>query len=121
VLAFDVKFVDGQPEVLTKGWQDESRQVLWDVLDAYEESGLKTILCTDVGRDGMLTGTNIDLYESIGKHAPKLNVLASGGVSGIDDLLTLAKVPVAGAIVGKALYEGRIDLASAIKQVKHAG
>jgi phosphoribosylformimino-5-aminoimidazole carboxamide ribotide isomerase len=121
VLAFDVKFVDDQPEVLTQGWQNESQQLLWDVLDAYDESGLSHILCTDISRDGMLTGANAALYRAILKHAPKLNVLASGGVNGLDDLLTLAKVPVAGAIVGKAIYEGRIDLKDAIKQVTNAG
>jgi len=121
VLAFDVKFNECQPEVLTQGWQSESRQLLWDVLDAYEESGLTHILCTDISRDGMMTGTNVVLYQSIRQHAPKLVILASGGVSGIEDLLTLANVPVAGAIVGKAIYEGRIDLAAALMQVKNAG
>ena len=121
VLAFDVKFVDGQPEVLIQGWQNESQQLLWDVLDAYEGCGLTNILCTDVSRDGMLTGANAALYQSVKKHAPRLDVLASGGVNGLDDLLTLAKVPVAGAIVGKAIYEGRIDLASALQKVAHAG
>ncbi len=121
VLAFDVKFIDSQPVVLTQGWQSESKQLLWDVLDAYEESGLSHILCTDVSRDGMLTGANTALYQSIRQRAPKLDVLASGGVSSLDDLLKLAKVPVAGAIVGKAIYECRLDLDDALKQVKNAG
>ncbi len=120
ILAFDVKYVDDQPEVLTHGWQSGSQQLLWDILDAYEGSGLRHILCTDIGRDGMLTGANIALYQSIHEHAPKLEVLASGGVGGLDDLLDLAKTPVAGAIVGKAIYEGRVDLAEAIERVAHA-
>jgi phosphoribosylformimino-5-aminoimidazole carboxamide ribotide isomerase len=120
VLAFDVKYKGEEPEIMTHGWQSGSKQSLWGVLDAYGKSGLTHILCTDVGRDGMLTGANAELYAAIGKYAPKLQVLASGGVSGLDDLLTLAKVPVAGAIVGKAIYEGRIDLAQALKQVEHA-
>jgi phosphoribosylformimino-5-aminoimidazole carboxamide ribotide isomerase len=120
VIAFDVKIIDDHPVVLTHGWQNNSQQLLWDVLDAYEDSGLKHILCTDVSRDGMLTGANADLYKSILDHAPKLKILASGGVKGLKDLVKLAKVPVAGAVVGKAIYEGRVDLAKALREVKHA-
>ena len=119
-LAFDIRLVDDEPEILTHGWRSGSQQLLWDVLDAYESSGLKHILCTDVSRDGMLAGANHALYLAIMKHAPKLDVLASGGVSGLDDLLWLVKHKVSGAIVGKAIYEGRLDLADAVKQVKHA-
>ncbi|MDD4617119.1 MAG: 1-(5-phosphoribosyl)-5-[(5-phosphoribosylamino)methylideneamino]imidazole-4-carboxamide isomerase [Alphaproteobacteria bacterium] len=115
VLAFDVKSVDDQPEVLILGWQDGSSQLLWDALEAYEGTGLKHILCTDVDRDGMLTGPNADLYKSILDKFPAIKVLASGGVSSLGDLKALAEIPVEGAIVGKALYEGRLDLAEALK------
>ncbi len=121
LLAFDIKFTDNEPEILTQGWQSSSQELLWDVLAAYETSGLKNILCTDISRDGMLTGTNYALYQSIQERWPRLDILASGGVKGLDDLLTLAKQKLAGAIVGKALYEGRINLADAIQQVKHVG
>lgn len=118
VLAFDIRLnAKNEPEILTHGWQSGSEQSLWDVLEAYADSGLKTILCTDISRDGMLTGTNHTLYQNIQKRWPKLDVLASGGVSGLADLMMLAKFNVAGVIVGKAIYEGRVDLASAIKQV----
>ncbi len=122
VLAFDVRLnAENEPEILTHGWQSGSGQSLWDILSAYADSGLKTILCTDVGRDGMLAGTNHTLYETIQKRWPALDILASGGVSGLADLMQLAKMKLAGAIVGKAIYEGRVDLAAAIKQVQHAG
>ena len=65
IIAFDVKSSTTIPVVLTQGWQSDSQQLLWDVLDAYEDSGLKHILCTDVSRDGMLTGANTDLYKSL--------------------------------------------------------
>jgi len=120
-LAFDIKLTDNEPEILTHGWQSGSQQLLWDVLEAYEGSDLINILCTDVSRDGMLTGANGALYQTIQERAPKLDMLASGGVSGLEDLLSLAKQKVAGAIVGKAIYEGCIDLADAIKQVHNAG
>jgi phosphoribosylformimino-5-aminoimidazole carboxamide ribotide isomerase len=124
VLAFDVKLNDkGDPEVLTHGWQSGSELSLWDLLEAYANSGLKTVLCTDVSRDGMLTGANSALYGAMQKRFPKIDVLASGGVSGLDDILALANQGLAGAIVGKAIYEGRVDLADALKALRgqHAG
>jgi len=122
VVALDVRLnAKNEPEIMTHGWQSGSEQSLWDVLKSYADSNLKTILCTDVGRDGMLAGTNHVLYQTIQESWPKLDILASGGVSGLADLMQLAKLDLAGAIVGKAIYEGRVDLAAAIKQVKHAG
>ena len=120
-LAFDVKLSGDTPEILTHGWQSGSKQSLWDVLESYRDSGLQNILCTDIGRDGMLAGSNHALYAAIRQKWPQLAVLASGGVSGLEDLGGLAAEGVAGAIVGKALYEGRIALAEAIEQVKHVG
>lgn len=125
ILAFDVRLDENaQPEILIHGWKAGSRQLLWDALDRYEGSGLKTILCTDIGRDGMLAGTNNDLYRAIQEKFPQLDILASGGVSSLQDLLDLAKLELAGAITGKAIYEGKLDLAEAIKktaEVRHAG
>ncbi len=121
VLAFDIKYTDGNPEVLTHGWQSGSQQLLWDVLDAYEQSGLTNVMCTDVTRDGMLAGIDAGFYKTICAQAPHLDVLASGGVKGLEDLLNLAKVPVAGAIVGKAIYEGKIDLTQAVREVANVG
>ena len=120
VLAFDVKLdAKGEPEVLTHGWQSGSMLSLWELLEAYSDSGLQTVLCTDVSRDGMLTGSNAALYATLQHRYPSLEVLASGGVSGLDDLLALAKQGLAGAIVGKAIYEGRIDLAAALKALRN--
>ena len=82
--------------------------------------GLETVLCTDVSRDGMLGGVNEALYWDMEKRYPSIDVLASGGVSGLDDLINLKKLGLAGAIVGKAIYEGRIDVAQAIERLKHA-
>lgn len=121
IIAFDIRFTDGEPEILTHGWQSGSQQLLWDVLDAYADSGLKSVLCTDVGRDGMLEGANNALYQTMRERWPEIEILASGGVSNLQDLLDLAKLGASGAIVGKAIYEGRIALADAIRQVKHAG
>jgi len=119
VLAFDVRLDNkGEPEVLTHGWQSGSHQSLWELLETYAGEGLQTLLCTDVSRDGMLQGANTALYEVLRTRYPALDVLASGGVSGLDDLLYLASLGLAGAVVGKALYEGRVDLAEALAALK---
>jgi phosphoribosylformimino-5-aminoimidazole carboxamide ribotide isomerase len=125
VLAFDVRMNEkNEPEVLTQGWQHGSKMSLWDILTAYADSDLKTILCTDVARDGMMTGANHAFYRDLRKRWPSLEILASGGIKDQNDLLALAPLGVAGAVVGKAIYEGRIDLALALKALKgqpHAG
>lgn len=122
VLALDVRLdAAGMPEVLTQGWQAGSQISLWQAIDTYLSAGLKTLLCTDVARDGMLRGTNHQLYTSIQARYPELDVLASGGVDGADDLRTLNKLGVAGAVVGKAIYERRLDLASMVLELKNAG
>lgn len=122
VLAFDVRLNDSrEPEVLIRGWQERSGKMLHDALAAYEESGLITVLCTDIGRDGMLSGPNVELYRWLCEKRPDLEVQASGGVSTLDDLVKLAKTGVGAAIVGKALYERRIDLAGALRELVRAG
>ncbi|MGH6888007.1 MAG: 1-(5-phosphoribosyl)-5-[(5-phosphoribosylamino)methylideneamino]imidazole-4-carboxamide isomerase [Rhizomicrobium sp.] len=121
VAAFDVRHDDsGEPRILIEAWQQESGSSLWDVLDAYGNDGLKTVLCTDVGRDGMLAGPNLALYQAVQARRPELDLLASGGVRNVADLEALARLGTKGAIVGKAIYEGHIDLADAIPRVKHA-
>lgn len=121
-VALDVRInAAGEPEVLTQGWRKRSGHSLWHLLECYAGSGLQTILCTDVDRDGMLAGSNVALYEELGERWPSLDILASGGVRDPSDLLELERAGAAGVIVGKAIYEGRIDLAEAIRQAKHAG
>lgn len=115
ILALDLRLDEkGVPEVLTRGWQEGSRQSLWDLLAVYEGSGLRTFLCTDVARDGMMAGPNLDLYRAIRARFPRLDLLASGGIGQLDDLRALAKLGASGAIVGKALYEKRFTLRQAL-------
>jgi len=122
VPAFDIKFdAAGEPEVLTNGWQSGSGQSLWRILNLYAGTGIATVLCTDVGRDGMLQGPNLELYASLRRRWPELGILASGGVANDGDLSVLAAMGLAGVVVGKAIYEGRIDLAVALGQGAHAG
>jgi phosphoribosylformimino-5-aminoimidazole carboxamide ribotide isomerase len=121
VLAFDVRLDEAnEPEIVINGWKSGSLQSLWGILKIYEDSGLKTVVCTDVGRDGMMTGSNLELYKALRERRPDLDVLASGGVKGIADLLTLNGLGLTGAITGKAIYEGRLDLAAAVRTLKGA-
>ena len=72
--------------------------------------GVENYLCTDIAVDGMLTGPNFGLYEETMKKYPQIKLTASGGVSSINDLYSLAELPLRGAIVGKAIYENKINL-----------
>jgi phosphoribosylformimino-5-aminoimidazole carboxamide ribotide isomerase len=111
-LALDVKMEDGVPIVATGGWTERSGKSLWDVADLYPDA--KHLLVTDIGRDGMLQGPNSQLIAEVARRLPHLSVQASGGVSSLGDLRGLKAAGAAGAIVGKALWEQRIDLRQAI-------
>jgi phosphoribosylformimino-5-aminoimidazole carboxamide ribotide isomerase len=108
-LSLDVRILDGTPEVATAGWTEDSGISLWDIAALYPEA--RHLLLTDIGRDGMLQGPNFALLEEAAARLPHLAIQASGGVSSLEDLTRLR---TAGAIVGKALWEGRIDLAEAL-------
>ena len=111
-LALDVNMVDGQPIVATSGWTEMSGLTLWEVARRYPD--VRHLLVTDIGRDGMMSGPNVDLIDQIVRGLPNVHAQASGGVSSLDDLRELKSAGAAGAIVGKALWEQRIDLKAAI-------
>jgi phosphoribosylformimino-5-aminoimidazole carboxamide ribotide isomerase len=108
-LSLDVRMVDGTPLVATAGWTEDSGRSLWQIASLYPDA--RHLLLTDIGRDGMLRGPNFALLEEAAARLPHLAIQASGGVSSLEDLTRLR---TAGAIVGKALWEGRIDLAQAL-------
>jgi phosphoribosylformimino-5-aminoimidazole carboxamide ribotide isomerase len=108
-LAFDVSIDDqGLPRVMTHGWQRQSEHTLWNAVDLYIGCGLKHVLCTDVGRDGALTGPNVDLYAEAMRRYPLIEWQASGGIRNAADLHALAGAGAAAAISGKALLEDLI-------------
>jgi phosphoribosylformimino-5-aminoimidazole carboxamide ribotide isomerase len=109
-LSLDVRLVGSVPRVATAGWTEDSGRSLWEVAALYPE--VRHLLLTDIGRDGMLAGPNFELLEEAAERLPHLAVQASGGVSSLDDLRRLR---TAGAIVGKALWESRIDLVEALR------
>lgn len=116
VIALDVNLDEqGTPYPAIKGWSEAGTKTLWDVLNPYEKSGLKTILVTDISRDGVESGGNIDLYKSIMKTYPELDLITSGGVGSLDHVKALKALSPHGVIIGKALYENRFSLKEAIQ------
>jgi phosphoribosylformimino-5-aminoimidazole carboxamide ribotide isomerase len=110
-LAFDVSIDEGgSPKVMTHGWQRQSEYSLWDALDNYSASKPKHVLCTDVGRDGALTGPNIALYREAVRRYPQVEWQASGGIRNAHDLHALSEAGAAAAISGKALLENLIPI-----------
>jgi phosphoribosylformimino-5-aminoimidazole carboxamide ribotide isomerase len=110
-LAFDVSIDErGVPCVMTHGWQQKSERSLWDAVECYGASQLRHVLCTDVGRDGALTGPNLELYREAVQRHPGIAWQASGGIRNAGDLHALAKTGAAAAISGKALLENLIPL-----------
>ncbi len=109
VLALDVN-VDsaGMPRVATHGWRQAQETTLWQCLDDYESPGIRHVLCTDISRDGALTGPNLDLYRELIARYPRIQLQASGGVRSIEDLEALREIGAHAAISGRALLDGKI-------------
>ncbi len=109
VVGVDIK--DGY--VAIKGWLETSELSCFDFCANLEQLGVNTIICTDISKDGMMSGTNRELYRELYDRF-ELNIIASGGVSSMEDISVLSNMGLFGAIVGKALYTGAIDLSDAI-------
>ncbi len=109
VLALDVN-VDaiGVPRVATHGWRQAADMTLWLCLDQYEPVGIQHVLCTDISRDGAMTGPNLALYTEFIDKYPGIQLQASGGVRSIDDVKALRKTGASAAISGRALLDGKI-------------
>ena len=108
-LAFDVRLDEGGvPRVRTRGWTEGTAVSLWDAVARFPPERIKHILCTDIERDGALTGPNIELYRQAASRFPNLAWQASGGVRNAADLAALVQTGVTGAVSGKALLEERI-------------
>lgn len=97
-------------KVAVAGWMEATEIELEDFIKEYLGLGVLDILCTSIERDGMLTGPDLKLYRELGNRFPEMRLLASGGVSGLEDLEALQAMGISGAIIGKAFYEGRISL-----------
>ena len=116
-IAVGVDLKDGC--VAIHGWTEKSRLDGYAFIESMQELGVKTIICTDISKDGAMQGVNAELYREL-KRRFSLDIIASGGVSGLSDLETLSSIGVRGAILGKALYTGGIKLEEAIARMKEA-
>ena len=106
ILGADVK--DGK--VAVSGWQEQSELELFAFLEGYLQKGIRYSICTDISKDGRLEGSALELYKSLIARFPELKLIASGGVTTIDEVHALREAGCYGAIIGKAIYEGRIRL-----------
>ena len=114
-IAVGVDVIDGK--VAIKGWTETSDQELIPFCKKLQEIGVKTLICTDISRDGAMKGTNRALYGELSKEC-NVDIVASGGVSDLEDIRALAELDLYGAIIGKAYYIGAIDLREAIEVAK---
>ena len=103
--------------IAIKGWLEKSAYTLDAFFEKMQNMGVKTIICTDISKDGAMKGTNLQMYKELSKKY-SLDIVASGGVSAIDDVKALRKMELYGAIIGKAYYTGAIDLTEAIEEAK---
>ena len=111
VLALDVTIGEAGPVLATHGWTKSSGLSLWDLMDRYASVGARHLLCTDIGRDGAMSGPNFDLYAQVSSRYPDVRLQASGGVRNIADMEKLREIGVPAAITGKALLDGKISAA----------
>ncbi len=103
--------------IAIRGWLETARESVEDCFQRLCGEGVKTVICTDVSKDGMLSGTNVDLYRRLSQAFP-LDLIASGGVSSLEDVKRLRELGLYGAILGKALYTGALDLKEALKETE---
>lgn len=114
-IAVGVDIKDGK--VAIKGWTETVDITCEDFIEKMQNKGVKTVICTDISKDGMMSGTNLELYKSLSEKFT-MDITASGGVSTLEDVKTLNDMNMYGAILGKALYVGGIDLKEAIAITK---
>lgn len=114
-IAVGVDIKDGF--VAVKGWTEKSEYSCFDFCDKMRKIGVKTLICTDISRDGAMKGTNRALYKELSEKF-NMNITASGGVSSLEDIKALRQLKLYGAIIGKAYYIGAIDLCEALEAAK---
>ncbi|HCR4095827.1 TPA: 1-(5-phosphoribosyl)-5-[(5-phosphoribosylamino)methylideneamino]imidazole-4-carboxamide isomerase [Providencia rettgeri] len=116
VLALDVRInTEGVKEIAISGWQENSNLTLEQAIEIYQPYGLKHVLCTDISKDGTLTGSNVNLYQEISQKFPDIAFQASGGIGNLDDIAAIPASGAAGVIVGRALLEGKFTVTEAIE------
>ena len=111
ILGADVK----NGKIAVSGWQEESQEELLPFLERYLAAGVRYAICTDVSKDGLLQGTALGLYREVRERFPELQLIASGGVTKLEEVDSLREIECFGAIIGKAIYEGHLQLKDLIR------
>jgi phosphoribosylformimino-5-aminoimidazole carboxamide ribotide isomerase len=106
ILGADVR----EGKIAISGWEETVEISITTFIQSYLQRGMKYVICTDVSKDGMLAGASTDLYKQMRQTLPHAQLIASGGVSSLQDLIDLKNIGMTGAIIGKAIYEGKISL-----------
>ncbi|MDR2232834.1 MAG: 1-(5-phosphoribosyl)-5-[(5-phosphoribosylamino)methylideneamino]imidazole-4-carboxamide isomerase [Tannerella sp.] len=106
ILGADAKY----KKIAINGWQNTTEKTLIPYIESYQRQGVRIVICTDISRDGMLQGPAVDLYREIRETLPDIYLIASGGVSSVDDIEALVAADIPAVILGKALYEGKVKL-----------
>ncbi len=118
VLALDVRVDANNPRLAINGWQTATECNLWELVSHYQQVGIRQILCTDITRDGMMNGPNLQLYEQAIARFPQINWQASGGIRHVADLEKLSSLGLAAAILGRMLYESDFTISSYLEEQK---
>jgi len=106
--------------VAIKGWTETSDRECFDFCREMEDIGIKTVICTDISKDGALSGTNLELYDRLRREL-SIHIIASGGITTLEDLRALSKMDLYGAIVGRVLYTGAMNVKDALQAVRNPG
>jgi phosphoribosylformimino-5-aminoimidazole carboxamide ribotide isomerase len=114
-IAVGIDIKDGY--VAIKGWTEKSQEKALDFCEKMQKLGVRTLICTDISKDGAMQGANHGLYQELSERF-SMNIIASGGVSSMEDVNRLAAMKIHGAIIGKAYYTGAVDLKEAIEVAK---
>jgi phosphoribosylformimino-5-aminoimidazole carboxamide ribotide isomerase len=107
-------------KIAVTGWTETTDEDVIPFIEKWRRQGILKVICTDISRDGMLTSPNIELYQEIKETDPEACLIASGGISGIEDIERLEKAHISGVIIGKAIYEGKIGLKDLVKFVENS-
>ena len=114
-IAVGVDIKDGF--VAVKGWTEKSEETAIEFCKKMQSIGITTLICTDISKDGAMQGTNVELYKTLSKEL-NMQIIASGGVSSLDDVKSLRKLDIYGAIIGKAYYTGAVSISDAVEEAK---
>ena len=95
-------------KIAVAGWMESTEEEIIPYIQSWKKKNISKVICTDISKDGMLKGPAIELYQEILKNEPDIHLIASGGISSINDIENLAEANIPGVIIGKAIYEGRI-------------